>query len=81
MMKKSTKSEYGNTVYSFYMSKKQNLASIKGCNSATNFLKMTLYNYNLDLINVNVIWFNGLLLTAYLYVAIPLLLPHKKGTN
>ena len=25
--------------------------------------------------------FNGALLTAYLYVAIPLLLPHKKGTN
>ena len=54
MMKKPTKSEYGNFVYSFYMSKKENLASIKGCNSATNFLKMTLYNYNLDLIDVNV---------------------------
>ena len=49
MMKKPTKSEYGNSVYSLYMSKKQNLASIKGCNSATNFLKMTLYNYYLDL--------------------------------
>ena len=62
MMKKPTKSEYGNSVYSFYMSKKQNLASIKGCNSATNFLKMTLYNYNLDLINVNVYTKFGLIL-------------------
>ena len=30
------------------------MTSIKGCNSATNFLKMTLYNHNLNLINVNV---------------------------
>ena len=39
------------------MSKKQNFDINKGlvaCNSATNFLKMTLYNHNLDLINVNV---------------------------
>ena len=55
MMKESTKSGYGNSVYSFYMSKKKRiLTPIKGCNSATNFLKMTLYNHNLDLINVNV---------------------------
>ena len=54
MMNKSTKSGYGNSVYSFYMSKNRLLTSIKGCNSATNFLKMTLYNPNLDLINVNV---------------------------
>ena len=30
------------------------LTSIKGCNSAANLLKMTLYNPNLDLINCNV---------------------------
>ena len=30
------------------------MTSIKGCNSATILLKMTLYNHNLDLINVNV---------------------------
>ena len=55
MMKKPTKSGYGNSVYSYYMSKNRTLTSIKGCNSATIFfLKMTLYNHNLDLINVNV---------------------------
>ena len=43
MMKKPTKSGYGNSVFSFYMSKNRILTSIKGCNSATNFLKMTLY--------------------------------------
>ena len=36
------------------MSKNRILISIKGCNSPTNFLKMTLYNPNPDLINVNV---------------------------
>ena len=36
------------------MSKNRILTSIKDCNSATNFLKMTLYNHNLDLINFNV---------------------------
>ena len=30
------------------------LTSIKGCNSAPNLRKMTLYNLNLDLINCNV---------------------------
>ena len=30
------------------------LTSIKGCNSATNLRKMTLYNPILDIINVNV---------------------------
>ena len=30
------------------------MTSIKGCNSAINLLKMTLYNPNIDLINVNV---------------------------
>ena len=30
------------------------MTSIKGCNSATNFLKMTFYKHNLDLINANV---------------------------
>ena len=56
MMKKPTKSGYGNSVYSFYMSKKQNFDIIKGFNSATKFLQMTLYNHKLhvDLINVNV---------------------------
>ena len=29
------------------------MTSIQGCNSATNLLKMTLYNPNLDLINAN----------------------------
>ena len=38
------------------------MTSIKGCNSATNFLKMTLYNHNLDLINVNVDTKFGLIL-------------------
>ena len=38
------------------------LTTIKGCNSATNFLKMTLYNHNLDLINVNVYTKFGLIL-------------------
>ena len=30
------------------------MTSIKGCNSAINLLKITLYNPNLDFINVNV---------------------------
>ena len=38
------------------------MTSIKGCNSATNLLKMTLYNPNLDLINVNVYTKFGLIL-------------------
>ena len=38
------------------------MTSIKGCNSATNFLKMTPYNGNLDLINVNVYTKFGLIL-------------------
>ena len=36
------------------MSKNRILTPIKGCNSVTNFLKMTLYNHNLDIISVNV---------------------------
>ena len=49
MMKKPTKSGYGNSVYSFYMRKKNRiLPSIKGCNSGTNLLKMTLYNHNVN---------------------------------
>ena len=63
MMNKPTKSKYGNSVYSFYMSKKNRiLTSIKGCNSATNLLKVTLYNPILDLINVNVYTKFGLIL-------------------
>ena len=64
MMKKSTKSGYGNSVYSFYMSKNRILTSIKGFNSATKFLQMTLYNHKLhvDLINVNVYTKFGLIL-------------------
>ena len=60
MMKKPTKSGYENSVYSFYMSKKQ-----KGCNSATKFLKTTLYNHNLDLIIVNVYTKFGLILFIF----------------
>ena len=41
---------------------KQNLTSIKSCNSATNLRKMTLYNPNLDLININVYTIFGLIL-------------------
>ena len=40
---------------------------------------MLLHRYGKNVNNVH--HFNGALLTAYLYVAIPLLLPHKKGTN
>ena len=36
------------------LSGKETLTSIKGHNSAANLQKMTLYNPNLDLINVNV---------------------------
>ena len=62
MMKKPTKSGYGNSVYSLYMSKNRILTSVKGCYSALNFLKMTLYNHNLDLINVIVYTKFGLIL-------------------
>ena len=64
MMKKPIKSGYGKSVYSFYMSKKKEeiLTSIQGCDFATNFLKMTLYNHSLDLINVNVYTKFGLIL-------------------
>ena len=62
MMNKPTKSRYGNSVYSFYMSKNRILTSIKGCNSATNLLKMTLYKPKLDLFNVNVYTKFGLIL-------------------
>ena len=66
MMKKPTKSGYGNSVYSFYMSKKtcpfvlkifsgtEILTSTKGYNSVSNVQKIVLYNPNLDVINVNV---------------------------
>ena len=33
------------------LSKKQFLTSIKGCNSVTNLLKISLYNTNIDLVN------------------------------
>ena len=62
MMNKPTKSGHGNSVYSFYMSKNRILISIKGCNSASNLRKMTLYNPNLDLININVYTKFGLIL-------------------
>ena len=62
MMNKPTKSGHGNSVYSFYTSKNRILTSIKGCNSTTNLRKMTLYNPNLDLINVNVYTKFGLIL-------------------
>ena len=63
MMNNPTMSGYGNSVYSFYMSKNRILTSIKGCNSTTNLLKMTLYNPNLDIINVNVHTKFGLILS------------------
>ena len=62
MMNKPTKSGHRNYVYSFYMSKNRILTSIKGCNIATNLRKMTLYNPNLDLININVYTKFGLIL-------------------
>ena len=62
MMNKPTKSGHGNSVYSFYMIKNRILTSIKGCNSARNLRKMTLYNPNLDLINANVYTIFGLIL-------------------
>ena len=51
------------------MRKKTNkiLISIKGCNSATNFLKMTLYNHNLDLINGQGQLLEGVECHIYLY--------------
>ena len=52
LMYKPTKSGHRNSVYSFYMSK----------NTATNLRKMTLYNPNLDLININVYTIFGLIL-------------------
>ena len=61
-MNKPTKSGHRNSVHSFYMSKNRILTSIKGCNSATNLQKMTLYNPNLDLININVNTIFGLIL-------------------
>ena len=51
MMKKPTKSGYGNSVYSFHF---KILTSIKGHNSVANLRKMKLYNPNIDLINDNV---------------------------
>ena len=51
-MNKPIKSGHRNSVYSFNMSKNRILTSIKSCNSATNLRKMTLYNPNLDLINI-----------------------------
>ena len=39
------------------------LTSIKGCHSAPNLRKMTLYNPNLDLINCNVYTKFGLILS------------------
>ena len=39
------------------------LTSIKGCNSVTNLQTLTLYNPNLDIINVNVYTKFGLVLS------------------
>ena len=44
------------------MSKNRILTSMKSCNSATNLRKMTLYNPNLDLININAYTIFGLIL-------------------
>ena len=44
------------------MSKNRILTSIKGCNTAINLRKMTLYNPNLDQNNVNVYTEYGLIL-------------------
>ena len=60
-MNKPTKSGHKNSVYSFYMSKNRILTSINSCNSATNLRKLTLYNSNLDLININVHTIFGLI--------------------
>ena len=59
---KPTKFGHRNSVYLFYMSKNRILTSIKSCNSATNLQKMTLYNPNPDLININVYTIFGLIL-------------------
>ena len=45
------------------MSGNEILTSIKGCNSAANLQKMTLYNPNLDIINCNVYTKFGLILS------------------
>ena len=39
------------------------LTSIKGCNSVTNLQNLTLYNPNLDIINVNVYTKFGIILS------------------
>ena len=69
MVNKPTKSGYGNSVFSFYLSKNRILTSIKGCNSVANVqnivLKMTLYNPNLDLISIYVYTIFGLILFIF----------------
>ena len=45
------------------LSGNESLTSIKGCNSAANLRKMTLYNPNLDLINCNMYTKFGLILS------------------
>ena len=63
MMKKPTKFWIRKfCVFILYEQKNRIFTSIKGCNSATNFLKMTLYNYHLDLINVNMYTKFGLII-------------------
>ena len=43
-----------NSVYWFSLSGNKILTSIKGCNSVANLRNLTLYNPNLDIIDVNV---------------------------
>ena len=43
-----------NSVYWFSLSENEILTSIKGCNSVANLRNLTLYNPNLDIIDVNV---------------------------
>ena len=43
-----------NSVYWFSLRGNEILTSIKGCNSVTNLQNLTLYNPNLDIIDVNV---------------------------
>ena len=45
------------------LSENEVLTSIKGCNSVTNLRNLTLYNPNLDIINVNVYTKFGIILS------------------
>ena len=58
------------------------MTSIKGCYSATNFLKMKLYNHNLDVINFNVYTKFGLILFILCQdIEQNLILTSSKGSN